>query len=82
MKTIVSVKMIGLFLVLCINSIHAQTETEEEKLMNALRIKSLSGDFIRVQNIDSVNYRDNNGRSLLMYASGNGYARVCRILIR
>jgi ankyrin repeat protein len=81
MKKYCSTHLITAFLLLCITGIQAQTGTQAEKLMKALKAKDLANALVTAQNIDSVNYRDNSGRSLLMCASENGYTEVCKILL-
>ena len=49
--------------------------------MDALKSGDLTGALKILNNVDSVNYRDNCGISLLMYAVKNNFIEVCRILI-
>jgi uncharacterized protein len=61
--------------------VSSKTSTKAEELCNALINKDLKNAVILVQNIDSVNFRDNNGNSLLMLASLGGFIDVSKLLI-
>jgi uncharacterized protein (TIGR02145 family) len=81
MKTNHTIKLVGIFMVFCINGIKAQQETQSTKLMDALKNENLSEATSLVQNIDSVNQKDMEGNNLLMLASNIGYTEVCQILL-
>jgi serine/threonine-protein phosphatase 6 regulatory ankyrin repeat subunit B len=81
MKIFVSAKMIGILMLIFLNAIQAQTGTQPEKLIKALNANNLTDALEIAGNIDSVNYRDRSGLSLLMYASEIGYTELCKKLI-
>jgi hypothetical protein len=54
---------------------------QAEFLMNVLKAGYAKGALINMRNVDSVNYSDTRGRSLLIYASKNGFAKVCKIVM-
>jgi uncharacterized protein (TIGR02145 family) len=73
--------MIAIFLLLFVNGIQAQIETQAEKLYNALIAKDLNNAIVLAQNVDYVNKTFHNNTSLLMIASFDGVIEVCKILI-
>ena len=81
MKTINKTTLIAGFLLIFVNGINAQTETQAVRLMNVLKAEDLTNALILVQNVDNVNYRDEIGMSLLMWSSVRGYLDVCKILL-
>jgi len=82
MKTYCTITMIGLFLLLWTGGIEAQTGTQAGNSVNSQEVKEMIRILAKAQNADTVGYMDKDGRNLLMYASVNGYTRLCRILIR
>ena len=82
MKTISYIVLIGMLLLPCKDEVLAQGKTEAERLLYQLIVKDRSNANSTVQKIDYVNYADIYDRTLLMYASANGYTKVCRTLIR
>jgi ankyrin repeat protein len=73
--------LVVIFLLLCSFSIKAQTGTQAEKLMTALKGKDRTNAVTLVQSIDSANYRDKDNFSLLMAASMRGYTEVVLVLL-
>jgi ankyrin repeat protein len=69
------------FLLLFSNLIQAQPEVQAEKLMTALKEENPENASVLVQNVNDVNYRDENNMSLLIVASYRGYIDVCKALI-
>ncbi len=82
MKTILTAAMIGLFLLPGTGEIQGQQGTNTERLYTRSRVEDLINTLYIVRNIDNVDHTDTHDRSLLMYASANGYKQACRILIR
>ncbi len=74
MKSFYITALIGVFLLLDINGVEAQKGMQSGFLMNSLKAKDAKAALENVQYVDSVNYCDSLGRSLLMYASKDGFA--------
>ena len=59
----------------------AQPEAQAEKLMAALKEDNPENALALVQNVNDVNYRDENNMSLLIVGSYRDYIDVCKTLI-
>jgi len=68
MKRIRFVTLITLFLVIVVNGIRAQTDKKGEDLTEALEAKDCIKATSLVKSIESVDYRDKDANSLLIYA--------------
>jgi ankyrin repeat protein len=82
MKVFYTTLTLVAFLLFCTNGIHAQTETQEVKLMNALQRGDQANALLIVSNIENANYKDDKGFSLLIYASDRGFIDISKILIK
>ena len=82
MRKISSTTLITFFLFLCVAGIQAQTDTQADKLMNALKEEDNTNALILAKN---VNVKDVNriigNNSLLWAAAFHGFSDVCSVLL-
>ena len=81
MKRILSAAMIFVMALMAGPDLKAQGVALEEELIYLLGSKNRKAASELVRNIRYVDYTDLYDRSLLMYASANGYTNICRILL-
>ena len=81
MKTFFLTAIIAVFLLCSTNGIQAQTDTQAEKLVKALKTTDCTSAKVIVASIDSVDYMDKDNFSLLMYASAYGCIEVVKALL-
>ena len=82
MKTICYIALFGTLLLTFNEELPGQERTESDKLLSQLIVKDRRNANLTVQKIDNPNYADIYDRTLLMYASADGYTKVCRTLLR
>jgi hypothetical protein len=82
MKKMNLTTMIVFFCLVIANGAPAQEVSKGKQLVNMLTNKEDPDKVIMLaKNIDSANWRDNKGVSLLAYASFFGYKNVCKVLL-
>lgn len=81
MNTCCKIFTVAVFFLISINGIQAQTETQAEKLMNALMAADCNGSKGIVTSVEDVDYADKGNISLLMYGSLYGCIEVVKALL-